>query len=167
MSSDDSGGSLGDKHLNEIIAEYLQAVELGNAPDRDELIGQHPDLADDLKSFFANHDKMRELADPPEPVAQAEERSEAPTIPPRALDSEAATIPPSRPSSETATIPPTPGFQGAVEEATAPPRDLDTSGPDSDQAAPPVGTKVRYFGDCELLEEIARGGWVWCTRRGK
>src|SRR5712692_4864727 len=30
--------------------------------------------------------------------------------------------------------------------------------PEGLQEAPPVGTKVRYFGDYELLEEIARGG---------
>jgi len=39
--------------LNQVIFEYLAAVESGNATDREEFIRQHPDLADDLKSFFA------------------------------------------------------------------------------------------------------------------
>ena len=44
------------QQLNEIIAAYLQAVESGQAQDLDQMIAQHPDMADDLRSFFANHD---------------------------------------------------------------------------------------------------------------
>jgi len=45
--------------LNQIVADYLAAVEASNAPDRDKLLSQHPDLADDLKSLFANHDQRK------------------------------------------------------------------------------------------------------------
>jgi membrane protein YdbS with pleckstrin-like domain len=89
MSGENSGQS---EQLNQIIAHYLKAVESGEAPDREELIERHPDFADDLKSFFADHDKMKELTEPMEPVAQAEEEtpgSEARTIPPGAVESEA------------------------------------------------------------------------------
>ena len=62
MSSDDSGDYSANERLNEIIAEYLAAAEAGEAPDRREFLDRHADLADELKSFFADHDKMKELA---------------------------------------------------------------------------------------------------------
>jgi hypothetical protein len=34
--------------LNQVIADNLAAEKLGNAPDRDEVLRQHPGLADDL-----------------------------------------------------------------------------------------------------------------------
>ena len=76
----------------------------GQAPDRQELLAAHPDVADDLAAFFADHDGVKQFAEPlraPEPATQ----SEAETKP----------------------------------------------------AGSSLGT-VRYFGDYELLEEIARGG---------
>ena len=38
------------------------ATESGNAPDREEWIRRHPELADGLKSFFADHDQMKAAA---------------------------------------------------------------------------------------------------------
>ncbi len=90
-----------DHRLQGILAAYLQDVEAGKNPDREKLLAQHPDLADDLRSFLAENDKMRRL------VAQNE---------------------------------------------------AETWGPEPLADAPAIGTKVRYFGDYELLEEIARGG---------
>ena len=52
------------QRLNQIIAEYLEAVESGRTPDRHELLDRYPDLADRLKSFFADHDRVKELAEP-------------------------------------------------------------------------------------------------------
>ena len=62
MGSDDGVNSSGCERLNEIIAEYLRAAESGEAPDRQEFLDRHEDLADELKSFFADHDKVKELA---------------------------------------------------------------------------------------------------------
>jgi eukaryotic-like serine/threonine-protein kinase len=92
-----------DPQLNDMIAAYLQAVDAGQAPDRQRLLDDNPDLAESLCAFFADHDRMKQAAVPVP-------RAEAPTLAP----SEASPV-------------------------------------------ARLGT-VRYFGDYELLEEIARGG---------
>src|SRR5947209_4052250 len=96
--------------VDQIIADYLAAVDAGQAPDRAALLAAHPDLADELRAFFADADRVDRLAPPNETVAfheasPAEERTLAPAAP----------------------------------------------------ADPAVG-RVRYVGDYELLEEVARGG---------
>ncbi len=96
-----------ERHLDAVLHDYLQAVDAGQAPNHDELLRRHPDLADDLAAFFADQAKLNEMA--------------------RAM----------RPA-------PTPA------EALT----LDAS---SKRVDGTLG-KIRYFGDYELLEEIARGG---------
>jgi len=90
--------------VDQLIADFLQAPAGGKEPDRAALLAQNPDLADELRSFFADHDRVRALAEP--------------LRPPKAVGA------------------PTIGLNGAV--------------------AP--GTAIPYFGDYEILEEIARGG---------
>src|SRR4051794_1626238 len=90
--------------LDAVIAGYLQQVEAGAVPDRESLLAAHPDLADRLRAFFADLDRV--------------DRAAAPL----------------RLSSDPyATVEPPPG-------------------------AEPPGKRVRYFGDYELLEAVARGG---------
>jgi eukaryotic-like serine/threonine-protein kinase len=50
--------------LAEIIAGYLQAVENGHAPDREDLVGRDPDLAPELSDFFADHDQFQRVMSP-------------------------------------------------------------------------------------------------------
>ncbi len=94
------------QRLEAILADYLQAVEVGQVPNRTKLLAQHPDLADELAAFFANRAEFAKLAGPVVP-----------------LPAEAATL----------------GLDGAA-------------------TGPVVGESLRYFGDYEILEEIARGG---------
>jgi WD40 repeat protein/serine/threonine protein kinase len=114
MSHDHKGRTEQDQRLNEVLAAYLEAVEAGQEPDQQEWLTRYPDLATELADFFANQERLDQLAAPLRAAAPAE----AP------LTREDPTLPPS---------------QGTAD-------------------GPPVGTKVRYFGDYELLEEIARGG---------
>src|ERR1700687_2841574 len=53
-----------DHRVDEIIAAYLEAVDAGRIPDRHELLARHPDLAAELEVFFADHDRVDQLAQP-------------------------------------------------------------------------------------------------------
>jgi hypothetical protein len=53
-----------DERVNAILADWLRAADAGQAPRRDELLARHPDLADELRSFFADHDAAAGLARP-------------------------------------------------------------------------------------------------------
>jgi tRNA A-37 threonylcarbamoyl transferase component Bud32 len=89
--------------LDAVIAGYLQQVEAGAVPDREALLAGHPELADRLRAFFADYDRL------------------------------------DRQASELCLSDDPDGTTGASTEPAELPR-------------------VRYFGDYELLEEIARGG---------
>ncbi len=53
----------GCERLNRLIAEVLDAEAAGRPVDREALLRQHSDLADQLRAFFAEHDRLRQLAD--------------------------------------------------------------------------------------------------------
>jgi eukaryotic-like serine/threonine-protein kinase len=90
--------------LDAVIAAYMLAVEGGHVPNRQELLGQHPEHAEALRAFFTDVDRM--------------DRVSAPL---RLAD------------------------------------DLEATGAANANGHTALPT-VRYFGDYELLEEIARGG---------
>jgi tRNA A-37 threonylcarbamoyl transferase component Bud32 len=95
-----------DQQLEAILVAYLEAVESGQAPKREEFLAAHPEFAAELAAFLDGRERIDRLAVPlQQPVVGA------PTLP-----------------------------------------HTDSSSPTA-----PLGT-VRYFGDYELLEEIARGG---------
>ena len=106
-----SPDSASDDRLEEILHEYLQAVDAGRPPDREEWLRRHPDCAAELADFFANEDQMARLA------------------------------------------------HGMGEEDGAPSTDFNAQTVGyGDPREPAPGTRIRYFGDYELMEEIARGG---------
>jgi len=111
-----SNPSVGDP-LDAVIADYMQQVEAGAVPDREALLAGHPDLAEPLRAFFADYDRLDRQA--------ADLRLSA--DPNRTTDQAA---------------PPGADAAGLAVDATG-------------LAGLP---RVRYFGDYELLEVIARGG---------
>lgn len=143
MTRDVNDGSSNDPHLERLIARYLQSMEAGETPDRERLLSANPELADSLRSFFLDHDGSQKEAD--ENAPQSTDKSGP------AADSESQTLPPTQHESEAPTLHPRQSSENS-DHITMPPDGGNTSN------APIVGTNVRYFGDYELLEEIARGG---------
>src|SRR4030095_10666664 len=110
------------------------AVEAGMPVDREALLARHVQLANHLRAFFAAEDEGKERG-------------------------------PSAAACDTPTLPAASTVDGAKDSETLPPRDYATPA-NSPQSRPwqvgaPDGsprTKLRDFGDYELIEEIARGG---------
>lgn len=53
-----------DARLSQVIADYLLAMDEGRSPHPDEIIARHPELAEELRTFFADHARMTTLAAP-------------------------------------------------------------------------------------------------------
>src|SRR5262245_59003526 len=100
MNETEPGESQRQAKLDAALADYMERADRGEAIDRESFIAQHPDLAEDLRSYFRGSDEFERMV---------------------------------------GAIPSTAEY--------GPPESLHD-----------LGTLVRYFGDYELLEEIARGG---------
>src|SRR5689334_14719257 len=105
--TDDRPESAAGERVNAVIAAYLEAARTGPAPDPQEVLARHPDLAEELRAFFADRARFEKLV-APLATAAATGAADAPTL--------------------------------------------------SASATPEPGERLRYVGDYELLEEIARGG---------
>ena len=53
-----------EQQLESVIADYLRSCESGTPPNRREILEGHPELADDLRQFFGQHDRMNQIAEP-------------------------------------------------------------------------------------------------------
>lgn len=62
--SGQSSDSSRDERFDEIVADYIDAVDAGETPDEQALLRQHPDLADSLGKFFADHRRMGGFLEP-------------------------------------------------------------------------------------------------------
>src|SRR3954447_14707938 len=48
--------------LEEVLLEYMRSLDRGEAVDRELILARHPDLADELRSYFAGSDEVEGLA---------------------------------------------------------------------------------------------------------
>src|SRR5262245_34408914 len=51
-----------DERLQEVLLGYVEAVERGEGPDREEFLARHPEFAAELAEFFAGQDRFDSLA---------------------------------------------------------------------------------------------------------
>src|SRR5262245_20603380 len=60
----DSTSGEREDQLEEVLCDYLDAVDESRAPDQLELLGRHPELADELRQFFDDEERLDRVADP-------------------------------------------------------------------------------------------------------
>ena len=147
-----------------MIAGFLAAESRGEPADREELLDRHPELADSLRDFFVQHDRSTSAIDTPTLSREETQGSESRSRESRAGEHQDPTLLGDRTLADG-------GPGGASEDGKSRPRISSSAASktsaevtiDQTVSAHGTGTEdvaggVRYFGDHELLEEIARGG---------
>jgi serine/threonine-protein kinase len=61
MAVDDANTGERESLLDQVLGSYLEALDAGKAPARDELLARHPELAGELAVFFADQEKISSL----------------------------------------------------------------------------------------------------------
>jgi WD40 repeat protein len=64
MSNEAIDAVVREQRVQEVLLGYMQAVDAGQAPERDALLRQHPELAEDLRGYFADQDRLDRLTRP-------------------------------------------------------------------------------------------------------
>jgi serine/threonine-protein kinase len=69
-----------------VIAAYLEAADAGRAPDREQFLAKHADIAAELEAFFADRERFQDLAGPLGAAAPRRPKlaADPPTLPPGA-----------------------------------------------------------------------------------
>ena len=60
--------------LDDLIADFLSALERGEQPDRQAILSAHPELESELEEFFANHDEIFGSVNEPQSSAEPDKR---------------------------------------------------------------------------------------------
>src|SRR5262245_35347961 len=60
-----------DSLLDEVLGDYLEALDEGRAFDQTRLLEEHPELARDIEEFFADQERVCRWTDPLRPVARS------------------------------------------------------------------------------------------------
>jgi serine/threonine-protein kinase len=81
MNGADQSPSGSGSTLEEILAEYLLAAEVGHEPARDELLARYPNLAEELEAFFQRRERFERLAAPLRVLGLGSDPSAATTRP--------------------------------------------------------------------------------------
>src|SRR5712692_9407010 len=79
MSIDETKVSEQDQLLDHVLTTYLQAVDAGQSPDRQEWLVRYPHLACELKEFFADQDKIASWTEPIRAAAECSSTQVTPT----------------------------------------------------------------------------------------
>jgi serine/threonine-protein kinase len=149
-----------DRRVGQVLAAYFESLDAGRAPDRDGLLRAHPDLAEDLAAYFARHDRFQHLVESLRPVAPEVPRGPEPTA--TAEQPSAHAGPPGLDRLDPESTLPAPS--SPRDEPTEDGREQNPSEGDGADAVGagdpdlPLGARVRYFGDYELIGVVGRGG---------
>src|SRR5262245_58957643 len=114
------------RRLHEVLGAYFEAVEAGRAQRPEDLIAQHPDLADELAAFFASEQRFGRLVEPLQVTAAIPEPVGAP-----------------------AGLADPDGVNNLEQHREWDPHAATESVASGPGGAFPKGTRVRYFGDYE------------------
>lgn len=64
MNRSDPADSLRQARLDEVLADYMIRLDRGEPVDREQVLADHPDFADELRAYFETDDQMAQLASP-------------------------------------------------------------------------------------------------------
>jgi serine/threonine-protein kinase len=146
-----------ERRLEEILAAFLAAEDAGQSPELESLLKQHPDLAVELRAFLGVYDRVRVLAAPLRAVASVAGG------PAELADRDVVSTLPASHQPVGITTEMTDAITAIVNVEAGPTDDPDATAPVIPEAPPEcdlldAGTRVRYFGDYELLRVLGRGG---------
>ena len=148
------------RRLEEAMAEYLIAADAGRTPEPESFLVRYPDLRAELVEFMADLSGLAALVEPLLPAGAIKPGpGNAPEQEPTVLRSDESTTGGGTTSGPGATIASDPSTDaGSAIDPAATAKFGEGANGTTPSVALPGGTRVRYFGDFELIRELGRGG---------